>query len=549
MTDSCKNSLYFGDNLDILRSHVADESVNLIYLDPPFNSAASYNVLFAERSGERSAAQITAFEDTWGWGIEAEKAFHEMIIQGGKLADLMETLRKFLGNNDMMAYLTMMAPRLVELRRVLAPTGSIYLHCDPTASHYLKMVMDAIFGPERFTNEIVWKRTTTHNDSKTWSRVSDTILFYTKSGTFSWNVPREAHSDAYVASKYRYKDADGRQYMLDNMTSPNPRPNMMYEWKGFPSPQKGWRYSTETMAKLDREGRVWYPRHSDGTFDTSKRPRLKRYLGEMSGPIMGNVWVDIFPINSQAQERLGYPTQKPEALLERIIKASSNEGDVVLDPFCGCGTAISVAERLHRHWIGIDITHLAVTLIKRRLVDTFGDQLATYEMLGEPKDLAGAAELAQQSRHQFEWWALSLVDARPAQDKRKGADRGIDGEIRFFDDNTGTPRKIVVQVKSGHVNAAHVRDLKGVMEREKAQLGVFITLERPTKPMMQEAVSAGFYEPEYYSGRQFPKLQILTIEELLSGKPVKYPRIAPTATFKTAERKEKGREPKQRSLL
>jgi len=549
VTDSCKNSLYFGDNLDILRSHVADESVNLIYLDPPFNSAASYNVLFAERSGERSAAQITAFEDTWGWGIEAEKAFHEMIIQGGKLADLMETLRKFLGNNDMMAYLTMMAPRLVELRRVLAPTGSIYLHCDPTASHYLKMVMDAIFGPERFTNEIVWKRTTTHNDSKTWSRVSDTILFYTKSGTFSWNVPREAHSDAYVASKYRYKDADGRQYMLDNMTSPNPRPNMMYEWKGFPSPQKGWRYSTETMAKLDREGRVWYPRHSDGTFDTSKRPRLKRYLGEMSGPIMGNVWVDIFPINSQAQERLGYPTQKPEALLERIIKASSNEGDVVLDPFCGCGTAISVAERLHRHWIGIDITHLAVTLIKRRLVDTFGDQLATYEMLGEPKDLAGAAELAQQSRHQFEWWALSLVDARPAQDKRKGADRGIDGEIRFFDDNTGTPRKIVVQVKSGHVNAAHVRDLKGVMEREKAQLGVFITLERPTKPMMQEAVSAGFYEPEYYSGRQFPKLQILTIEELLSGKPVKYPRIAPTATFKTAERKEKGREPKQRSLL
>jgi site-specific DNA-methyltransferase (adenine-specific) len=324
-----KNALYYGDNLQVLRDSIATESVDLVYLDPPFNSQANYNVLFKAHGGQKSEAQIEAFEDTWHWNSTAENAFHDVMKSGNTdVAEMLRALRSFLKENDMMAYLTMMAVRLLELHRVLKPTGSLYLHCDPTASHYLKVLMDGIFGADMFQNEIKWKRTTTHSDSKTWSRVSDTLFFYTKGKTFKWNTPREPHSAEYIEDKYCHDDGDGRLFQLDNMTSPNPRPNMMYVWKGFPYPPKGWRYSPETMAKLDSEGRVWYPIHKDGSFDTTKRPRLKRYLDEMDGGVMGDIWTDIFPINSQAQERLGYPTQKPLALLERILTTSSNEGDV-----------------------------------------------------------------------------------------------------------------------------------------------------------------------------------------------------------------------------
>ena len=264
---------------------------------------------------------------------------------------------------------------------------------------------------------------------------------------------------------------------------------------------------------------------------------MKRYLDEQRGRPFGDVWTDIPPINSQARERLGYPTQKPEALLERIIRASSNEGDVVLDPFCGCGTAVAAAERLNRRWIGIDITHLAITLIRHRLHDTFGDDLRPYEVIGEPTDVASAQALAQQDRYQFEWWALGLVDARPANDKRRGADSGIDGYINFFDDNSGKPKRIIVQVKSGHVNAGQIRDLKGVLEREQAQLGLFITLQPPTRPMEQEALASGLYVPEHFPDSQFPRLQILTIEQLLAGHQVEYPRIGVQATFRQAPRR------------
>jgi len=291
----------------------------------------------------------------------------------------MQAFRRFLGTNDMLAYLTMMAPRLVELRRVLKIKGSLYLHCDPTSSHYLKVLLDAVFGPENFRADITWRRTGTHSDAKRWSPVADTLLHYSRTGEYIWNPLHVPHSEAYIEDKYRFWDKDNRRYMLDNMTSPKPRPNMMYEWKGHASPPFGWRYSQETMARLDAEGLIWYPDTKD------KRPRLKRFLDEMSGVLMGNVWTDIDPINSRAAERLGYPTQKPEALLERIITASSNEGDVVLDPFCGCGTAIAVAQRLKRNWIGIDITHLAIGLIKSRLRDAFGDEVAkTYSVIGEP---------------------------------------------------------------------------------------------------------------------------------------------------------------------
>ncbi len=523
-----KNKLYYGDNLEVLRRYVKDETVDLIYLDPPFNSRQDYNVLFAEKDGSQSSSQIHAFEDTWEWNNESMRAYEEIVERGGRVADALRAFKTFLFNTDMMAYLAMMAPRLIELRRVLKETGSIYLHCDPTASHYLKILMDAVFGPETFTSEVIWKRTNTHSDAKRWSPVSDTLLYYVKGGSPTWNPVYSAHDKDYLATKYRNKDANGRIYRLDNMTSPKPRPNMTYEWKGFPPPALGWRYSRETMAKLDAEGRIWYPASKD------KRPQLKRYLDEMPGVLTGNVWTDIPPINTQAQERLCYPTQKPEALLERIIQASSNEGDLVLDPFCGCGTTVQVAQRLNRRWIGIDITHLAIGLIKKRLSDAFGTEIkSTYDVIGEPTDYAGAAELAAEDKYQFQWWALGQVGARPA-DQKKGADRGIDGRLYFHDDESGQSKQIVFSVKAGHVTVPQVRDLVGVLAREKAEIGVFLCFEEPTKPMLREAAEAGLYKSS--DGTTYPRLQILTIQQILDGRQPEYPLHRRDATFKKAPR-------------
>ncbi len=526
------NTLYYGDNLDILREYVRDETVDLIYLDPPFNSNASYNVLFAEKNGSHAAAQIKAFEDTWTWDEAAAEAYEQAVQAGGRVCDCVRAFMGLLSTSNMMAYLAMMAPRLIELRRVLKPTGSIYLHCDPTASHYLKVLMDAVFNPRNFRNEIVWRRTNVHSDSKTWSRVSDSILFYTASDSFTWNRQYQPHSEQHVESKYRYQDPDGRVFTLDNMTSPNPRPNMMYEWKGHASPPNGWRYSKDTMARLDAAGRIWYPD------DKSKRPRLKRYLDEMPGTLMANIWTDIPPINSQAAERLGYPTQKPEALLERIIRASSNEGDVVLDPFCGCGTTIAVAQRLNRAWIGIDITHVAINLMKNRLRDAFGDD-AHYRVVGEPVSLPDAETLAHDDPYQFQWWALGKVGARLAEYK-KGSDRGVDGRLFFQDEaDIHNKKQVILSVKAGHTSVAHVRDLRGVVEREQAAIGVLITLHEPTQAMRAEAASAGFYESPGW-GRRHPRLQLLTVAELLEGKSIDMPPIRQVnRTYKTAPRAKK----------
>ena len=530
------NRLYFGDNLDILRQYVPDESVDLIYLDPPFNSNATYNVLFRERSGEESAAQITAFEDTWHWGWESETAFQDVVTQGpDKVGSLLAALRQFLGQNDMMAYLTMMAQRMVELHRVLKPTGSIYLHCDPTASHYLKLLMDAVFDARNFRNEIVWLRIMAKGlMSRQLPNNHDVILGYRKTGESTWNVdatfqPYDEFSlDAKTASKYNHRDPDGRLYRLDNLTNPNRnRPNLTYEFMGI---TRVWRWTKERMQAAYDQGLIVQSR-------PGSVPALKRYLDEQRGRPFGDVWTDIPPINSQAKERLGYPTQKPETLLERIINASSNEGDVVLDPFCGCGTATVAAERLNRRWIGIDVTHLAITLVRHRLHDSFGDALRPFEIVGQPTDSSSAAALAEQDRYQFEWWALGLVDARPANDKRRGADAGVDGYINFFDDASGKPKRIIVQVKSGRVERDMIATLKGDMERENAQIGVFITLQPPTEPMRQEALSAGIYTPEHFPDQQHPRVQILTIDELLAGAGVSYPRGGAPATFRQAPRR------------
>ena len=561
------NTLFYGDNLTLLRDphHFPDSSVDLIYLDPPFNSNRSYNVLFRDESGRDSDAQITAFEDSWHWGRSTEDLYRDLVTGADeRLVNLISALvgdldrPGLLGRNQMSAYLVMMAARLVELHRVLKPTGSLYLHCDPTASHYLKMLLDGIFGPWNFRSEIVWKRTTTHSDAKKWARVNDIILYYARDEDATWNAQYSPYDSEYIAKNYRHDDDDGRgPYTLDNMAAPEGggmaailpetgRPRGWYVWKGYHPPERGWRYSQETMQKLDEERRVWYPPSKD------KRLRLKRYLNEMPGRIVDTNWTDVSPIGAHAKERLGYPTQKPLALLERIIRASSNPGDVVLDPFCGCGTAIDAAQSLGRRWLGIDVTHLSVALMKYRLQDRHGLRAGSdYRVIGEPQDLAGARNLAEQEhdgRYQFQWWALSLIGARPLGSQgsgrrgKKGADGGVDGLIHFLDEDKRTQR-VVVQVKSGKVSRPDIGDLRGLLDGGAA-IGVFITLEPPTGPMQQEAFGAGYYESELWG--RFPRLQILTIEQLLDGATVDMP--AQHGTFRQAPRAREERD-EQKPLL
>lgn len=521
------NLLYYGDNLDVLRRHIGDESVDLVYLDPPFNSARNYNVLFAEQDGSRAGAQIQAFEDTWRWDTSAADAYHQTVERGGKVSQALQAFRLFLGDSDMLAYLAMMAPRLVELHRVLKSTGALYLHCDQTASHYLKLLLDAVFGPERFQSEIIWKRTTSHNDARwNFGIVSDAIFYYVKGEGATFHRQYGAYDPKYLSDKYRHTDAAGRTYRLSDLRSPNPRPNLMYEYKGYKPHPNGWAVSLPKMQELDAAGRLEFPQKPGG------RIQLRRYLDERSGMPIHNVWDDITPINAMAHERLGYPTQKPEALLERIIKTSSNEGDVVLDPFCGCGTAVATAQKLGRRWIGIDVTHLAINLIKTRLRDAHGAGVQ-FTVIGEPSTVEGAEELARTEPYQFQAWSLGLVGARPAQLK-KGADKGIDGRLYFHGGRTNRTEQIILSVKAGHLQSTHVRDLVGVVQREKATIGVLISFEAPTKNMRAEAASAGFFESAW--GRH-PKIQLLTVGELLDGRPIDYPRTAgANTTFKRAPR-------------
>ncbi|HEY6541725.1 MAG TPA: site-specific DNA-methyltransferase, partial [Ktedonobacteraceae bacterium] len=349
-----ENTLFYGDNLFILREHVASESVDLVYLDPPFNSNRNFNVLFKDEHGTDSESQITAFEDTWHWNLAAEHTYTELLTEApDHVAKMIESLHEFIGTNQMMAYLVMMAARLVELHRVLKPTGSLYLHCDPTASHYLKIILDTIFSPDQFRNEIIWKRNSAHSDTAQgkvlhMGRLHDVILFYTKTNRATRNEVYQPYTPEYIEKFYRHKDPDGRLYQLDNITGPGgaAKGNPEYEFLGV---TRYWRYSRERMQALYDQGKI--VQTSPGSV-----PRFKRYLDEMPGIPLQDLWTEILPIQSQSKELLGYPTQKPLALLDRIIQASSNPGDVVLDPFCGCGTAIASAQKLDRKWIGIDIT-------------------------------------------------------------------------------------------------------------------------------------------------------------------------------------------------
>jgi len=455
-----KNKLIYGDNLKILPT-IEKESIDLIYLDPPFQSGRNYNMIFEEKNGSKSRAQIKAFEDTWLWDQTAEETYKEIIeeVPIPKLKELIQGLRATFGSNDVMAYLVMMAIRLVELHRVLKDTGSIYLHCDPTASHYIKLVMDVIFNGKNFRNEIVWCYAGGGIPKKDFPRKHDIIFRYSKTDNYIFNI------------EYR--------------------------------PYGSWTKTFEARHSLTSGGEK---------LDTEK------------GTPINDWWDDLPKLTSYQGEWLPYPTQKPEALLERIIKASSNKGDVVCDPFCGCGTAIIVAEKLKRKWIGIDITPLATNVIKNRLKERLGlEKKVHYEVIGEPVDLKGAEELFNQDSYEFQYWALGLVGGAPLKsEEKKGMDRGIDGCIYFFDGKSDKAKKIVIQVKGGHITSSQIRDLKGTVDREKAQIGVFITLKEPTREMKKEAVSSGYYKLPL-GNTSYPKIQILTIEELLEGKKIQFP--------------------------
>ena len=520
------NRLYYGDNLDVLRRHVDAESVDLVYLDPPFNSNASYNVLFAEHDGTQAAAQIKAFGDTWTWDESAARAYEEIVEGGGTVSQAMQAFRTLLSDSDMLAYLAMMAPRLVELRRVLKATGSIYLHCDPTASRYLNILMDSVFGPAHFLNEVIWRRTGTHSSANRWGPVHDVLLFYAREiGHQQWHRSYVPLSDEHRKRHYRLRDASGRVFTHGELTAPGVRHGLSgVVWHGFDVTAIGrhWMTTVERLDDMYQAGRIYVP--DDGSW-----PRLIRYEDESKGLALGDVWEDIPPLNMMAAERLGFPTQKPRALLERIITASSNEGDVVLDPFCGCGTTIDAAQRLNRQWIGIDITSLAISLIRHRLADRYGSA-AAYEVVGEPVSRPDAAKLATDDPYQFQWWALGLVGARPVEQK-KGADKGVDGRIYFHDGENRKTQQIILSVKAGKLHAPYVRDLRGVVEREKAAIGVLLCLDEPTRAMRTEAASAGFYTSPW---GKHQRLQILTIEDLLTGKTLDRPPAQASVTFKRA---------------
>jgi len=533
------NQLYFGDNLEVLRK-MDSESVDLVYLDPPFNSNASYNVLFKEQDGTKASAQIKAFDDTWVWDEFAARAYEDVVEQGGELSQALMGFRHLLGSSNMMAYLSMMAPRLVELWRLLKETGSLYLHCDPVASHYLKILLDAIFEPQNFRSEIIWRRTNSHNKtSYQYGPIHDVILFYSKSDKMKFHPGKTPYSKAYIKDRFVHTDERGR-YQLNYLTGPGTRSgDSGKSWKGFDPTTAGRHWAVpkslreflpenadelESRQKLEilyDQGLIELPKKKGG------QPMYRQYVGD--GVPYQDIWAyqpntrgvlhdtdicideDVKYLENE-EERLGFPTQKPVGLLKRIIETSTEEGDVVLDPFCGCGTTVLASQILGRSWIGIDVTHIAISLIQRRLEKICGMTIK-YDVHGTPTTIEEADALRQYDAYQFQDWAISLIGANPSQ-KKKGADRGLDGIIYFHDDNSGKTKKLVVQVKSGKMGPTHVRDLMGVLTQDKADMGVLMTFAPATKKMKEAALAAGFYKS---AESKHQRIQILSVQELLEG--------------------------------
>ena len=522
-SDHSTNRLYFGDCLDVLREDVPDESVDLIYLDPPFNSKRLYNAYIG-------GAQWVAFEDTWRW-YEAVEDFHA-VAADVELGRVMEGLRQILGEGPNLAYLSYMTNRLRECRRVLKPTGSIYLHCDATMSHYLKVVMDALFGLAQFRSEVIWKRTFSHGSAQRYGTVHDTVLFYTAGANYQWTGALVDHDPAYIDKKFRSKDAKG-WYQTISLTGPGTTsgdsgkpwkefdptsigrhwavPSRALEAIGIGSDEQSALSTREKLDALDDEDMLVSPAKSGAP------PRLKHYAHHLEGVAPQDVWTDIPPVNSQAKERLGYPTQKPVALLERIIKASSHPGDVVLDPFCGCGTTIHAAQLLSRQWIGIDICVNACKVIEKRLRENLLWS-QDVEFVGMPKTADDAHALADLDKFRFERWAAALVDGMEPNRKQRG-DRGIDGWGRL-PIRKGVFLDVVSQVKGGSTGPGHVQAFNGARQQAGADLGIFTCFDnRVTSAMRDAAASAGRF-------MEVPRVQIYTIEDYFADRKPVMPKAA-----------------------
>jgi DNA modification methylase len=518
------NQLYYGDNLEVLRKFIKDESIDLCYIDPPFNSKRNYNQIY-NNIGSEDKAQAQAFIDTWTWDDHANNGLAEIQsnYQGHFTAqsiDLISGLTKVLGKGSLLAYLVSMTLRIAEIYRVLKPTGSFYLHCDPSASHYLKLVLDAVFCSQKgiYQSEIVWRRTTAHGNAKQGAKKFeinfDTIFFYSKSNNYTFNTIYEPFKEEQIQQQYNKFDENGRRYRLVTPTAAKGGGDTSYEFHGV-KPPKGrfWAYSKDNMEKFYKENKLY--------FSSTGQPYIKYYLDERPGVAVMSFWDDIKPMSPTSKERLGYPTQKPEALLERIIQASSNENDVILDAYCGCGTTVAVSQRLNRQWIGIDITYQSISLILKRLEDSFGSGvLDTINLHGIPKDMNSAIALSQKqddrTRKEFEKWAvLTYSNNRAIINSKKGADKGVDG-IVYFQGDKDEPEKIVFQVKSGKVKSGDIRDLLGTMTIESASIAIFITLEEPTKEMIKTAKSAGVYKSRFMS-KSCDKIQIVTIRDIVEN--------------------------------
>ena len=543
------NRLYYGDNLDVLRRKIASESVDLCYIDPPFNSKRNYFQIY-NNQGSEDRAQAQAFVDTWNWGDEAVEGLAYILdierLHGGvagsvkwteQTVALMRGLEQVLGRGSLLAYLVHMTLRIVEVHRVLKPTGSFYLHCDPTASHYLKLVLDAVFCGQGgdYVNELIWKRYGAHNDvgqgSTHFGRVHDTVLFYTKTLKATWLQTFMPLDPAYIASTYTKDDGDGRKYTTTPMTGPggSEKGNPVFEWNGH---TRAWRYSKETIQRLHDEGRLYYSK--------TGYARQKMYLSDSKGVPVQSIWTDIPSLAGTNAERMGYPTQKPEALLERIIRASSNEGDIVLDAYCGCGTTVAVAQRLGRRWIGIDITYQSISLILKRLADKYPADWPAIEadilLDGVPRDLASAVALANRkddkTRKEFEKWAVLTYSNNQARiNEKKGADGGVDGFAYFLKDK-GENGKAIFQVKSGGSNRATLATLNSDRQREGAEFGFLITMDLPTKAMRDEIAAAGKYKNPLLN-REDDRLQVITVAEILAGQRLNLP-MARTDAVKSA---------------
>jgi len=524
------NHLYYGDNLTRMQQ-MPSNSIDLIYLDPPFNSKKNYNLMYKNMTGKPVPEQADAFCDTWEMDAEKEavaKAMPVLMREHGVEDYYVEFWRLWMGalrntQPHLLAYLIYMVQRLLHMKTILRPTGSIYLHCDPTASHYIKIMMDGIFGHNHFQNEIVWKRTSSHSSANRWGPVHDVILFYTKSDKYTWNRIYQAYDKSYIENFYRHSDNLGR-FRLGDLTGAGIRTgDSGRPWRNVDPTDSGRHWAVpaipnltkeeikkltvqERLERLDQLGLIYWP-------PRGSIPQFRRYLDETRGVAIQDVVTDIDPLSPHAEERLGYPTQKPITLLDRIVRASSNEGDIVFDPFCGCGTTIYSAEKNKRNWIGCDIAILSIRLVTDTLIKKY--RLAAgvdFDVSGIPVSVEQAEELFKRDPFQFQHWLVERVGGFPMQ--KKVADRGVDGRL-YFETRDGL-REMILSVKGGRLRPTDVRDLRGVLEREEnASLAGFLSLQEPSRAMMDEAARAGVFE---YSDVHYPRIQLLTVREILEHK-------------------------------